>query len=391
LGARRGGIMGEDHLSELLESFRRRAVVSNETYQELERESGKRLIGYTLGDVPKELIHSAGFLPVGLLGWGQPVQEAAAYLPSFCCSLMRTTLDIGISDGADALSGLILAHICDTTRDFSGIWQRHVHKEFFHDWMPPKQVNRPSARSYILSELSRLKEHLEGFAGHSISDRNLEASFETYETQRSLLKDLRELYSKRSGLLTGIDFYRVLKASLFMDVETFNPLAKQLLKELSLALKEPGNSGVSLVVSGKMPEPLDVIGFVEETGASIVDDDFLWGSRIIRQTLPSQGSPLERMAERFLRAEPFPGYLYEAPARKDFLMKLVETSDADGVIFWNIKFCEPYNFDYPDLKTAFTQKGIPTLAIETEMQPSGIEQLRTRINAFCEALVRKEK
>ena len=383
--------MAEGNFSDIIGAFRRRAAVSNETYHELKRESGKQLIAYTLGDVPKELIHAAGFLAVGLVGWTQPVHEASAYLPSFCCSLMRTTLDIGLSGGADALSGLILAHICDTTRDFSGIWQRNVHKGFFHDWMPPKQVNRPSARSYIMSELNRLKEHLEGFAGHSISDRDLEASFEAYEIQRSLLEDLKELYSVHSGLLKGLDFYRVLKASLFMDVETFNALAKQLLNELGPAPMMLESSRVSVVFSGKIPEPLDVIDFVEETGASIVDDDFLWGSRIIRQTLPSEGSPLERMAERFLRAEPFPGYLYENPARRDFLMKMAEMSGADGVIFWDVKFCEPYNFDYPDLKNAFAQKGIPTLLIETEMQPSGIEQLRTRIQAFCESLVRREK
>ena len=383
--------MVEDNLSKILGTFRKRAAFSKETYQDLKTESGRQLIAYTLGDVPKELIHSAGFLPVGLVGRPEPVQEAAAYLPSFCCSLMRTTLDIGLSSDADALSGLILAHVCDTTRDFSGVWQRHVHKGFFHDWMPPKQVNRPSARSYIMSELNRLKEHIETFADHSISDGDLEASLEAYETQRSLLEEIKKRYSGRSRLLNGIDFYRMLKASLFMDVEAFNALAKQLLKELSEVQATPQREGASVVVSGKVPEPLEVIELIEEAGASLVDDDFLWGSRIIRQTLPSEGSPLERMAERFLKAEPFPGYLYEAPARRDFLMNLAERSGADGIIFWDVKFCEPYNFDYPDLKNAFSRKGIPTLLIETEMLLSGIEQLRTRLHAFCEILVGREK
>lgn len=383
--------MAEDNLTEILRTLRSKAVVSNGTYQQLKRESGKRLIAYTLGDVPRELIYAAGFLPVGLLGWTQPVREAAAYLPSFCCSLMRSTLDIGLSGGAEAVSGVVLAHVCDTTRDFSGIWQRHVPKDFFHDWMPPKQVNRPSARSYVMSELNRLKEHLETFSGHSISDEDLEVGLDAYERQRSLLKDIKRLYLRHPGLLKGLDFYMMLKASLFMEVETFNALAKELLNELRLVPKAPESPRILLVVSGKVPEPLDVLDLVEEAGASIVDDDFLWGSRIIRQNLPSEGSPVERMAQRFLRAEPFPGYLYENSARWDFLMKLAEMSGADGVMFWDVKFCEPYNFDYPCLKDAFVQKGIPALLIETEMQPSGIEQLRTRIQAFCEALARRGK
>lgn len=383
--------MTEDNLTAILDAFRRGAAVFNGTYRELKRETGKQLIAYTLGDVPKELIHSAGFLPVGMVGRPQPVHDAAAYLPSFCCSLMRTTMDMGLSEGADALSGLVLAHVCDTTRDFSGIWQRHVDKDFFHDWMPPKQANRPSAHSYIMSELSRLKAHLEHFAGHGISDTEMESSFEAYERQRSLLQEMKAVYLGDSSLLKGGDLYRIFKAALFMDVETFNALAKQLLAELQPFPKTPESSEISLVISGKVPEPVEVIDLVEEAGACIVDDDFLWGSRVVRQSLPSEGSPLERMAERFLKTEPFPGYLYEHPARRDFLMKLVELSGADGVMFWDVKFCEPYNFDFPCLKDAFVEKGVPTLLIETEMQPSGIEQLKTRIQAFCEALVGRKK
>lgn len=100
---------------------------------------------------------------------------------------------------------------------------------------------------------------------------------------------------------------------------------------------------------------------------------------------------MDRLAQRFLSADPFPGYLYEEPARRDFLLKLVDVGKTDGVIFWNIKFCEPYNFDYPDLKKDFEKKGIPTLLLETEMHPSGIEQLKTRIQAFCEGLIGRQK
>jgi benzoyl-CoA reductase/2-hydroxyglutaryl-CoA dehydratase subunit BcrC/BadD/HgdB len=95
------------------------------------------------------------------------------------------------------------------------------------------------------------------------------------------------------------------------------------------------------------------------------------------------------MAKRFLNSEPFPGYLYEEPARLNFLTTLIDGSKADGIIFWHLKFCEPYNFDYPDLKRAFSDQGIPTYLIETEMQLSGVEQLKTRIQAFYETLTRR--
>ena len=133
-----------------------------------------------------------------------------------------------------------------------------------------------------------------------------------------------------------------------------------------------------------MPEPLELVGVFEEAGAIFVDDDFLFGSRLLRQHCPSTGSPLDRLADRYLTSEPFPGYLYEGPARRDFVSGLVRDSKAEGIVFWDLKFCEPYNFDFPDLNRHFEATGVPTFHIETDLQMSGIGQLRTRVQAFLE-------
>ncbi len=378
--------MVSQKFEEILENFRSCVSDPGETYQNIKEETGKELIGYTLGDVPRELIHAAGFIPVGLVGSPEMIGDAASYLPSFCCSLMRSTLDMGLSGAVKCLSGSVVGHICDTTRDFSAIWQHHMDMPFFHDWMPPKQMKRPSAGTYILSELDRLKKHLEGFIGHEISESELESSFALYDTQRRLLGLMKEGLASGQGSLDASDFFTVLKAALFMDPGSFNRKAEGLLDELETFPKREVDSKVPLILSGKIPEPLAVISILEDAGARVVDDDFLWGSRLIRQNLPSEGLPLDRMARRFLDSEPFPGYLYEAPLRKDFLFRLADSSKARGVIFWNIKFCEPYNFDYPDLKKAFKERGIPTFMIETELQASGMEQLGTRLEAFIEAI-----
>lgn len=93
---------------------------------------------------------------------------------------------------------------------------------------------------------------------------------------------------------------------------------------------------------------------------------------------------MERLVSRLLTSEPFPGYLYEAPARRDFIDCMVRESSASGVIFWDLKFCETYNFDYPDLERFFADRGVATLHLETEMQGHGLGQIETRIQAFVE-------
>jgi benzoyl-CoA reductase subunit C len=298
--------MTSQKLGEILDGFRACVSDPKEAYRRLRENTGKELIGYTMGDVPMELIHAASLTPVGVVGSPETIGDAAVYLPSFCCSLMRSTLDMGLNEVVKPLSGMVVGHICDTTRDFSGIWQLHVKRPFFHDWMPPKQMKRRSARMYILSELDRLKRHLEDFIGHKISDSELESSLALYENQRGLLEVLKRNALSGRGPMNAFDFYTVLKASHFMDADSFSKMVGLLLEDVEKFTKGKSDSKVPLLISGKIPEPLTVIKILEEAGGMIVDDDFLWGSRLIRQGLPSEGSPMERMSNRFLNAEPFP-------------------------------------------------------------------------------------
>ena len=60
--------------------------------------------------------------------------------------------------------------------------------------------------------------------------------------------------------------------------------------------------------------------------------------------------------------------------------------DVEGAIIFVLKFCDPHDFDYPDLAKHLTESDIPHLRVETEMQPASIEQVRTRLQAFVEML-----
>jgi benzoyl-CoA reductase/2-hydroxyglutaryl-CoA dehydratase subunit BcrC/BadD/HgdB len=64
----------------------------------------------------------------------------------------------------------------------------------------------------------------------------------------------------------------------------------------------------------------------------------------------------------------------------------VRSSDADGVIFWYVKFCEPDAFDRPQLAARLKEEGIPNTTIEIELSMTHTDAVETRIAAFCEML-----
>ena len=56
--------------------------------------------------VPREIIHAAGMLPVGVLGGGDRLEiiRGDAYFQSYICHIPRSTVELALS-GAAGLSG----------------------------------------------------------------------------------------------------------------------------------------------------------------------------------------------------------------------------------------------------------------------------------------------
>jgi benzoyl-CoA reductase/2-hydroxyglutaryl-CoA dehydratase subunit BcrC/BadD/HgdB len=74
------------------------------------------------------------------------------------------------------------------------------------------------------------------------------------------------------------------------------------------------------------------------------------------------------------------------------LIELVNSSNAEGIIFIGEKFCEYEYFEFPTLQETLKSKNIPSLLLEFSIEESlNIEAYKTRIQAFQELLENKKK
>ena len=66
---------------------------------------GRKAIGYMPVYVPREIVHAAGMLPVGILGGGDQIEviQGDAYYQSYICRIPRSTLELGLTGRLDAL------------------------------------------------------------------------------------------------------------------------------------------------------------------------------------------------------------------------------------------------------------------------------------------------
>ena len=86
---------------------------------------GRKAIGYMPIYVPREIIHAAGFLPLGIVGGGDQLEviQGDAYYQSYICRIPRSTIELGLTGRLDCLDGMLFPSICDVIRNLSGMWQ----------------------------------------------------------------------------------------------------------------------------------------------------------------------------------------------------------------------------------------------------------------------------
>jgi len=95
-------------------------------YIRAKKVAGKKVIGSPLADVPAEMIHAAGFLPVTILGTNQPIIKASAHLPDNACSLSRSNLELVLNYETELFDGYVFPQVCDTTQHLSDIWKMTI-------------------------------------------------------------------------------------------------------------------------------------------------------------------------------------------------------------------------------------------------------------------------
>jgi len=56
------------------------------------------------------------------------------------------------------------------------------------------------------------------------------------------------------------------------------------------------------------------------------------------------------------------------------------------VVFYDVKFCEPEQFDLPQLRAGLQSSGLPSISLEVDLSGGLSHQVVTRLEAFVEML-----
>src|SRR5690606_25042818 len=152
----------------------------NAVRQWKEAAPGRKAIGYMPVYVPRELIHAAGRLPVGILGGGDQLEviQGDAYYQSYICRIPRSTIELGLTGRLDCLDGMLFPSICDVIRNLSGMWQLMFKDKYVRYFDVPQNYEDEVGGRFYVHELEVLREDLERLGGKPVTEEDLRRSIQ---------------------------------------------------------------------------------------------------------------------------------------------------------------------------------------------------------------------
>lgn len=351
----------------------------------------KKLVGCYPVYHPVELIHAAGMIPVGVIGGGNRLEIANAdsRFQSFVCSIVKSTLELGLTGKLDFLDAIVFHSICDPARNLGSVFMRNFPRlkvDYIHF---PQNMTSPHTIDYLVAEYRRLITSYERLAGTTIDDDDVRHSIAIYNQQRQLLRQLYALRAVKPQNLSTVESYVLMRIGTLMPPEEHIPILKKALAALRERDEKPKDR-IRVVLEGSFCEqpPLELIEGLEAAGCYILDDDFLLGWRWFVEDTPVEGEPLRNLAESYLRRSVYSGVKHDSRESKSkHLIDKVRETGADAVLILAAKFCEPALFDYALYKRALEKEGIPHLCLEFEEKMWIFDKARTEVETFVESML----
>ncbi|AZO94722.1 double-cubane-cluster-containing anaerobic reductase [Halocella sp. SP3-1] len=360
-----------------------------------EKKKGNPVISSFCVFVPEELVAAAGGASIGLCAGSQfPVPTAERELPgSDLCPLIKSSLGFKMDKICPyfEVSDFVVGETtCDGKKKVWEILDKYIPTYV----MELPQTKLKTARQLWESEINRLKEYIEENSGREIKAEKLAKAIKLINKKRDVLQRLYNTRKADPAPISGRDALLITQLAFFDDPARFIEKTSALCEELEIRVEAGegiSEKGAARILIAGTPMPLPswkIHGLIEQNGGVVVCEETCTGTRYFEAKVPEGGKTLEEqidnLAERGMNINC--ACFTPNEARVDDILRLAKEYNVDGVIYYNLQFCQTYNLEYKKISKALKGENIPVIQIESDFSDSDTGQLNTRIQAFLEMI-----
>lgn len=351
----------------------------------------RKVVGYMPIYVPREILHAGGILPLGIVGGGDQLEviHGDAYYQSYICRIPRSTIELGVSGRLDFVDGMLFPSICDVIRNLSGMWKLMFPDVYSRYFDVPQNYVDEIGGNYYRAELQELREGLEKHCGVEITDEALRRSIAVYNENRRLVREVYRFRAEQPWKAPASDVYLLMRAGLVLPVEAHSQMLQDWLAAAEVEDRQVRDN-CRVILTGVFCEqpPLNLIKSIELSGCYIVDDDLLLVTRWLIDDVPLEGDPLGNLADAFLHHSESTAAKYEPDLAEkgQHLVRAVEKTGAEGIIFASPSFCDPALLDRPMLQHVLSDRNIPYIAFKYAENSGQMQPIREQAGTFADSI-----
>lgn len=359
--------------------------------------SDKAMVGSTCVQVPDEIIHAAGGVPVRLCnGFYTNEEVGGEFMPSKSCALVKATLGMLKSETnpySDGIDTIVSPTSCDQKKK-AGLAMREMGYEVYDLELPPVKDSE-IGREYWRRSVRSFTKEIGRITGQKVTRKGLKQAIAKVGRAQHAYHRLNELRKLTPLPFLGKDMFVVTNTFFFDDVERWTDATEKLADEIEQRARDKynvaGRRSPRIVFTGSPPvfPNLKLPLMIEQSDAVIVADETCSANRLLNDMVSVDEwfmyDMVDAVADRYLKACTCP--IFSAnDDRIRRLVELVRAFNADGVVYQAFAGCSVYEMEQRSVAKALEKEGIPMLYVETDYSPSQGGQLSTRVEAFVESL-----
>lgn len=361
------------------------------------KSEGKRCVAYVCENVPEPLLNLAGTFSIRLRAPRTGSMEMATYyLTSFLCEYSRALLERSIEGGfkfADCIitpDGCTMMNRCVENMELLKTMDK---EKFFYEYMEiPMKCDDNGLNLYTLQCTNHILKPLAENFGIDVSDAAIRESVRRHNRVCELIRAIGDFRKEENPRITGYEFHIITLATYAAPQDMLIEKLEETLEELKTREPEPKNPfRARVVVVGSEIDDVDFVKLVEETGAYVCADRFCYGSLPGRVPIELNDAEdaLTQVCRHYMTHSQCPRYM-DMPkmlGRREYVNALAKEYNADGIIYEQIKFCDPWAYERMVGSHVLQHDfGYPVLSVDRPYTIAGSGQMRTRVQAFVESI-----
>ncbi len=360
---------------------------------------GLRCIATVCENVPEPLLNLPGTFSVRLRAPRTGSLEMATYyMTSFLCEYSRALLERAIEGGFNFADGIVspdgctMMNRCVENMELLKTMGRDK-DNFFYEYMEiPMKCDENGLNLYVLQCKNHILKPLSEKYGIDTSDAAIRKAVEQHNEICRLIREIGEFRKEENPRITGYEYHILTMATYVAPKHLLADMLKETLEELKA--REPDmdkNYRARVVFVGSEVDDVDVIKLVEESGAYVCADRFCYGSFPGRDeiVLNDEEDALPQVCRAYISRGQCPRYMDTAKmvGRREYVDKLAKEYRADGIIYEQMKFCDPWAYERMVGTVVMREEyGYPVLAVDRPYSIGSSGQMRTRVQAFVESI-----